>query len=227
MRFRRARTSSTLARVSSDSTTIRWVPHADLAARQRASGMLRAIWAQHDQYHVLVFQAFRPAIGRAAAAAGTLAVPGFELDRTTWIKPSFLWMMHRSDWGRAQGQDVVLGLQVDRTWFEGALGQAGLSSARDAGPRPRTAHEKVVVQWDPDWDAADHRQPWRAIQIGLRPGAVRGYLSAIVGCVDLSQRVAEACRAREGAGAVLVPDADVLHLLDPRTRERLGVDGNG
>ncbi len=207
------------------STAIRWVPSDALVERQRASGLMRALWAQHDHDQVLVFQAFRPEIGRAAVAAGTLAVPGFELGRTTWIKPSFLWMMHRSDWGRAEGQEVVLGLHVARAWFEGALRQAALSSERGSAAGAAQDHStQVVVQWDPDWAPSNHRQPWRAIQIGLRPGAVRSYLAAITGCVDLSEQVVVGREQREIAGRLVVPDADILHLADPATRQRLGID---
>jgi hypothetical protein len=182
------------------------------------------MWAQHDRDHVLVFQAFRPEIGSAAVSAGTLAVPGFGLDRATWIKPSFLWMMHRSAWGRAEGQEVTLGIYVARTWFEDALGQAVLSSAHGSGEGGPHTSTQVVVQWDPDWDASDHRQPWRAIQVGLRPAALRGYLTAIVGCVDLSEHVSRGREQRLIDGRLMVPDAEILEFSDPATRQRLGVD---
>lgn len=209
----------------SSPSPIRWVPADTLVERQRACNLLRAIWAQHDRDHVLVFQAFSPAIARAAAAAGTLAVAGFALDRTTWIKPGFLWMMHRSDWGRAERQEVVLGIHVSRTWFEEALGQAVLSSERP-GTSKAAQHSSppLVVQWDPDWSARDARQPWRALQIGLRPAAVGGYLSAIRECVDLSEQVAHAREQLERHAQPKVPDADILELADLATRQRLGID---
>jgi hypothetical protein len=204
---------------------IRWAPADALVERQRASGLLRALWAQHDREQVLVFQAFRPEIGHTAAAAGTLAVPGFSLDRTTWIKPGFLWMMHRSNWGTAEGQEVVLGIHVSRSWFEQALGKAVLSSERDGAARTaRGSSTSVVVQWDPDWSVNDERQPWRAVQVGLRSAAVAGYLAAILGCVDLSGQVAEAREQRQRDGGPLIPDADILAVTDLGTRRRLGID---
>ena len=32
----------------------------------------------------------------------------------TWIKPSFLWMMERSNWGRKSGQECVLAVRITR-----------------------------------------------------------------------------------------------------------------
>ena len=207
------------------SPSVRWVPYDSLAERQRSSGAVRTIWAQHDPDAVLVFQAYRPEIGRAAVAAGTLAVPGFGLSRATWLKPGFLWMMRRSDWGRAEGQQVVLGIFVARAWFEEALGRAVLSSERrsaeiGAGRPP----SDVVVQWDPDWDPSGHRQPWRAIQIGLLPSAVPGYLAAITGITDLSEPIARGRDQLNSRGGPDVPDADIVAIADQATRRRLGID---
>jgi hypothetical protein len=134
-------------------------------------------------------------------------------------------MMHRSEWGTAEGQEVVLGIHVARSWFEAALGEALLSSERRsdkaAAPRPSSP---VVVQWDPDWSATDARQPWRAMQVGLKPAAAVGYLSAITDCVDLSEQVAAAREQRQRHGEPLIPDADILEVADVGTRERLGID---
>ena len=32
----------------------------------------------------------------------------FSLNRMSWVKPNFLWMMYRSGWGQKEGQVVVL-----------------------------------------------------------------------------------------------------------------------
>lgn len=203
---------------------IRWVACEALLARQRARADARTLWAQHDRETVLVFQAYRPEIGRAAVAAGTLAVPGFALTRATWIKPGYLWMMHRSDWARSEGQEVVLGLVVARAWFEAVLGRAELST--HAAPEPGGAARRatdVVVQWDPDWGPRHQRQPWRAIQIGLRPDAVPGYLAAIRAVIDLTPEVVRGREAVAAGADPLVPDADVLELADAEARRRLGL----
>lgn len=204
--------------------SVRWIAADALVRRQCALGVGRAVWAQHDLRHVLVFQAFRPEIGRAAAAAGTLAVSGFRRDRATWIKPGFLWMMHRSEWGQAEGQEVILGVYVSRAWFEDALRQAELSQRLGETRRSASPPPSIVVQWDPDWSVSGERQPWRAIQVGLKPAAVGQYLSAISACVDLSEEVARAREQRACGGTPVIPDAEVLRIADLATRSRLGIE---
>ena len=39
-------------------------------------------------------------------------------NRMSWIKPNFLWMMYRSNWGRSQGQEVVLAVRLKRSFFD-------------------------------------------------------------------------------------------------------------
>jgi Domain of unknown function (DUF4291) len=48
----------------------------------------RHIVAQYDETFVIVYQAYRPAIGNFAGE--------FKLERMSWIKTIFLWMMYRS-----------------------------------------------------------------------------------------------------------------------------------
>jgi hypothetical protein len=68
------------------------------------------ILAHFDDKSIVVYQAYRPAIGRFAIEHGSLARPEFSLSRMSWIKPNFLWMMYRSGWGTKEGQESTLGL---------------------------------------------------------------------------------------------------------------------
>src|SRR5690242_3649706 len=86
------------------------------------------IRADHDERSIVVYQAYSPEIGRPAAERGRF-VPPFSRTRMTWIKPSFLWMMARSDWGRKPGQEVVLAVRISREGWEQALSQAVLTHA--------------------------------------------------------------------------------------------------
>ena len=56
------------------------------------------ILAQFDDDAVIVYQAYRPSIGRYAAEHGAFG-GDFSYSRMSWIKPNFLWMMYRSGWG--------------------------------------------------------------------------------------------------------------------------------
>src|SRR5262245_66048410 len=79
------------------------------------------ILAQYDEESVIVYQAYRPSIGRFAAEHGHFGGGGFSLSRMSWIKPNFLWMMYRSGWGTREGQEVILALRLRRPFFEGLL----------------------------------------------------------------------------------------------------------
>ena len=67
----------------------------------------REIRADYDRDTVAVSQAYSDAIADAALTAGRFAPP-FSFGRMTWIKPSFVWLMHRSNWGLKRGQERVL-----------------------------------------------------------------------------------------------------------------------
>jgi len=96
----------------------------DTPAAQRIPA--RQVRAVFDDRTITVYQAYSPAIAEPAIAAGRL-VPPFKLDRMTWIKPSFLWMMYRSGWATTPGQERVLAIQITRDGFEWALSSSSLS----------------------------------------------------------------------------------------------------
>src|SRR5437762_1976411 len=77
----------------------------------------RHILAQYDDDSIIVYQAYRPSIGRYTIEHGYFG-GGFSLSRMSWIKPNFLWMMYRCGWGTKEGQEIVLGLRIRREFFD-------------------------------------------------------------------------------------------------------------
>jgi hypothetical protein len=67
-------------------------PYLVQAARWPKTG--RHILAQFDDESIIVYQAYRPAIGQFAAQHGFFGGQ-FSLNRMSWIKPNFLWMRYR------------------------------------------------------------------------------------------------------------------------------------
>src|SRR4051812_4980533 len=86
------------------------------------------IRADYDADTIVVYQAYRPAIAEAALKAKRF-VPPFSLNRMTWIKPSFLWMMERCGWAQKAGQEYVLAIRITRAGWEEALSCAVLTHA--------------------------------------------------------------------------------------------------
>jgi hypothetical protein len=105
----------------------------------------RQIRADHDARTIAVYQAYSPAIADPAVQAQQF-VPPFSFRRMTWIKPSFLWLMHRSNWTRKSGQERILALRITREGWDEALRQAVLTTAGSTAMARATVH----VQWDPE-----------------------------------------------------------------------------
>jgi hypothetical protein len=109
-------------------------------------------------------------------------VDPFSMNRMTWIKPSFLWMMGRSNWGRKPGQERILAVRITREGWDSALSQAVLTSydLRAHADRADWArdlkHATVHVQWDPERTLAGATLDARSIQIGLSRHIVRRYV---------------------------------------------------
>lgn len=156
----------------------------------------RQVRAVFDDETITVYQAYSAAIAVPAAVSGTFAATPFKLDRMTWIKPSFLWMMYRSGWATKPGQEHVLAIRTTRAGFEEALSLACLSHF-DAEVYPdhatwaeRKEVSPVRVQWDPERSITLEPLPWRSLQVGLSGSAAHNYAKNwIVQIDDITERV--------------------------------------
>ncbi|GGF42652.1 hypothetical protein GCM10011519_15670 [Marmoricola endophyticus] len=148
----------------------------------------REIRASFDDATITVYQAYSPDIARPAALRAGTFVPPFKRDRMTWIKPSFLWMMHRSGWGTKPGQDLVLAVRMTRAGFEEALSRATLSSFDPGTWKARLGATDVRVQWDPERAISLDSLPHRSIQVGLKGKAAAQYVDDwIIDVEDVSE----------------------------------------
>jgi hypothetical protein len=179
-------------------------PYLEQRARWPAAG--RHVLAQYDDDAVVVYQAYRPSIGSAAAADQRFGGGGFSLSRMSWIKPNFLWMMFRCGWATKDGQEVVLAVWLQRAAFDRILAAAVPSTYdRDAYP-DRAAWSRAVKtsdvrrQWDPDHHPSGAPVERRAIQLGLRGAMLAGYARDwIVEVQDITPQV-HAMRAALNSG---------------------------
>src|SRR3954467_13565253 len=88
--------------------------------RQRWPQSGRHILAHFDADSIVVYQAYRPTIGRYAAAHQRFSGE-FSFARMSWIKTNFLWMMYRSGWGTKPDQEVTLAIRIRRAGFDQLL----------------------------------------------------------------------------------------------------------
>lgn len=141
----------------------------------------RQIRAVYDATTIRVYQAYSDAIADSALAHDTFVSPPFKMDRMTWIKPSFLWMMYRAGWGlKETGQKRILAIDITREGFEWALTHSCLSHADPSMNKEEWERLKnsapVRIQWDPERDLLLHPLPYRSIQIGLSKEAIEPYV---------------------------------------------------
>lgn len=142
---------------------------------------LRQIKASYTDTTIRVYQAYSHAIADTALAQQTFVSPPFKMERMTWIKPSFLWMMYRAGWGfKDTGQARILAIDMKRTGFEWALQHSCLShpgpDMDEAEWQRLKASRPVRIQWDPERDLHLNPQTERAIQMGLSGDAVQYYV---------------------------------------------------
>ncbi|MFI5547989.1 DUF4291 domain-containing protein [Streptomyces sp. NPDC051815] len=173
---------------------------------------LYQVRADHDAHTVVVYQAYPSAVADAALAAGRFVAP-FSFGRMTWIKPSFLWLMHRSNWARKAGQERILGVRITREGWEDALGRATLTTAgADA-----LAGADVHVQWDPERSARGAALNHYSVQVGIGRRVIRTFAEEwTVGLTDLTPQVRKAAdlvqRGRAAEARRLLPPERVYPL---------------
>ncbi|QEH35424.1 hypothetical protein OJF2_39760 [Aquisphaera giovannonii] len=153
------------------------------------------IRADFDRDTIVVYQAYAPAIADAAMAAGRF-VPPFSVRRMTWIKPSFLWLMHRSNWGLKAGQERILAVRITREGWERALSMATLTSFdRRLFRTPDEWQAQfraaaVHLQWDTERSLRGAALPYFSIQVGLSRHVIAEYVERwAVSLADLTPRV--------------------------------------
>lgn len=190
------------------------------------------IRADYDEKSIVVYQAFSAAIAKPALEAQRFVSP-FSLDRMTWIKPSFLWLMHRSNWGQKSGQEYTLAIRIKRSGWDEALRLGVLTS-------PETAiHEstedwskefesaKVHVQWDTERSLRGAGLDHYSIQVGLSRHLIREYAESWVMQIDdVSQLVRKMyTQMRSGQAEKLkkLLPAERVYPVNSAVAHRLGV----
>ena len=166
----------------------------------------RHILAQFDDESIVVYQAYRPAIGRYAVEQQRFGGE-FSLGRMSWVKPNFLWMMYRCGWATKENQEMVLAVRIRRPAFDEILRRAVHSSFnpvvyRDPDVwRSAVATSDVRLQWDPDHSPSGEPLDRRAIQLGLRGEALARYAREwVIAIEDVTPLAREQAAHVRGAG---------------------------
>lgn len=192
----------------------------------------REIRADYDARTMVVYQAYRAEIALPAVAHGRF-VPPFSRERMTWIKPSFLWMMERSGWGRKAGQEHILAIRITRAGWDEALAHAVLTTFvpgvyQDHDDwRRQLAAAPVRVQWDPERTLHGERLSQRAIQVGLSHHIVPRYVDVwtreIGDCTPLVRQIYDLLHAGSIAQARALLPRERVYPVDAAVARRLSM----
>ncbi len=204
-------------------------PYLDQVARWPKEG--KHILAQFDDASIVVNQAYRPAIGRFASKNGYFGGE-FGLNRMSWIKPNFLWMMFRSGWGTKEGQETILAIRLKRSAFDTLLEQAVPSTfsaevyASEAAWKEALARSEVRLQWDPDHDPSGAKVERRALQLGLRGDVLARYAHEWISEIeDITEFVRQQHRSAQSHpyDQLVLPKERVYAVTDESVIHRIGL----
>lgn len=175
---------------------------------------IRAVYTENT---IRVYQAYNKIIADEAVNNGTFG-SNFKLNRMTWIKPSFLWMMYRCGWGTKENQECVLAIDMKREAFDYLVKNAVLSTYQEQIHtdydewKEQIQQSEIRCQWDPERDIFGNPLGYRTIQLGLRGKVVKKYVEEwITNITDISDYVYELkdMIARKEDISALLPDEKV------------------
>lgn len=164
--------------------------------------MENEIRASYTEKTIRVYQAYNKEIANEAVKKGTFGT-GFKLDRMTWIKPSFLWMMYRCGWGTKENQEYILAIDMERKAFDFIVQKSVISTYSNNMDisynewKEQIKKSDIRCQWDPERDLYGNPLKYRSIQLGLRGEAVRKFADEwIVNITDITEYVNELCERK-------------------------------
>ncbi|MBI4852752.1 MAG: DUF4291 domain-containing protein [Acidobacteria bacterium] len=144
-----------------------------LVQKERLPKKGKYIIGQYDEEKIVVYQAYNKEIGMFAAENKYFGGE-FSLERMSWIKPNFLWVMYRSGWASKSQQEIVLAVSIKREAFDKILSLAEYSSYQhkiyqnEKNWQDKVKKSSVRLQWDPQHDPLGNKLELKAIQLGLR-----------------------------------------------------------
>ncbi|MGI4789868.1 MAG: DUF4291 domain-containing protein [Janthinobacterium lividum] len=195
---------------------------------------IHEIRADFDVSTVVIYQAYPKAIAEAALKAGKF-VPPFSFGRMTWIKPSFLWMMERSNWGLKTGQEHILAVRLTRAGWEEALSLAVLTHPEKGAYRneedwrQQFASASVYVQWDPERTLRGAALDCKSIQVGISRQIIQRYVDEwITGIEDrtpLVRKMQGLIQSGQATKAKGFLPKERVYPVSAETARRLGMKG--
>ncbi|MEM9538109.1 MAG: DUF4291 domain-containing protein [Cyanobacteria bacterium P01_E01_bin.42] len=190
------------------------------------------IRANYDRNTIVIYQAYSPAIADLALEQQKFVSP-FSFNRMTWIKPSFLWLMHRTNWGQKDHSRKTLAIRIMREGWEKALSLGILTHPEPSiYPHPDEwevlfQNSRVHIQWDTERSLRGMGLNYYSIQVGLSRHIIREYVDEwIVNIEDLSPKVTKIRQllklGKEKNAKSLLP-SERVYPIDPQIGKRIAI----
>lgn len=191
------------------------------------------IRADYDQETIVVYQAYNAQIATPAIANNHFVDP-FSFRRMTWVKPSFLWMMERSNWGQKSNQECTLAIRLKRESWEKALSLGVLSSFKSRVYTSKAEWEAkqrgaaVQLQWDPERSLRGQKLEYRSIQVGIGRSLIQEFSDDwIVEIKDYSplvRKLHQLCKSGMHDKAKKLLPKEKVYPLSQELKNRIGAD---
>jgi Domain of unknown function (DUF4291) len=182
--------------------------------------------------NIIVYQAFNPQIADYAVTHQHFGGSAYSFNRMSWIKPGFLWMMHRAGWATKEQQERILAITLPLIHFKTILGEATISSyksnlfATEALWKEALNRTEVRLQWDPDHDPFGNKLERKAIQLGMKGDLLKSFCTNwIVKIDDITGFVRQEYQKVKNRDMeeLLVPFEELVAIDDDAIERRIGI----
>lgn len=193
---------------------LRFKPYIDEAPTWPDRG--RVILAQYDAEDIVLYAPYQHQ---------------YDFERMLWLTPSFLWMMHHSNWAAGRGKSQVAALRVRRGAFDEYLQSAVPSTFVEGAYESREAWQAALdasdvrAQWDPDFPPRGPKLNRKAFRLGLRGDALRRFPDAwSAAAEDLTAFARQQAEFVSTPELLFVPAQNIYPVPDPHVATRLSLD---
>lgn len=190
------------------------------------------ILAQFDDLNIIVYQAYNQKLAESIIQSQSfhsdLSIKnGFNMNRMSWIKTNFLWMMYRSGWASKENQERVLAIKIKRTGFEELLRKAVIASKNSPiNLENNRSADQVRLQWDPDHnpDGSKVTSGRRAIQLGLRGDMLLKFSNEFITEIsDITEFVIEQSKNISDESKLLLPLETIYKISDSNIKNNINL----
>ncbi len=195
-------------------------------------GMIQEIRADYNKETVTVYQAYGKSIALPAIRNNKFESP-FSFNRMTWIKPSYLWLMERSNWGTKSNQEYILGIKIKRTHWEKALSIGVLTdpdkSIYKSGAlwNKEFQNAKIHIQWDPERTLKGVKMQVRSIQVGIGRDLIKEYneewIEEITDLTPLTKKIRLLLKEGKYKEAKRLVPEEKIYEVPNDTKRRIGI----